>query len=138
MALLMNSCSWLTYLGIRNDSSESINIKYTLNDDIKGIFRPKIVNNSDIYKIHKIINSIPFADYNMNDDNMEITAILNPQQTLIIENELNFHGYYQNMQWFPIKTITITTSKGNITYSGNEVINAFKEIKRTIWVIQYQ
>jgi hypothetical protein len=141
LVVIVSGCSWMTFFVVQNNSDGEIRIRYALccTNTKYWYIVPKIIKSSQIEDGVINWNSIPEAEHTYDKEKGIVEISLPPDHAVLVNHEPNYTGYNKDRNSHAkILGFTISSPKGQITYTGNELGKVFKEQSKKLYILKYE
>jgi len=126
------TCSWTTWFVVMNNSGEPIRVTYAARP-LRT--RPAITSNANVDKSLSAWHELDVSSVRPKGD--VLTISLGPDSSLLVAGLGTYTGsstYPSSL--FEITSLRIITTDGERSYSGSEVLKAFVERSRRLYVLE--
>jgi hypothetical protein len=148
VGLLLSSCSWLTTFVVINASGTAASVTYAISFDrieksdcLPLLFfgEPRMAPSDEMWKLTDQRELLPEVDYKCDNSAGSISLILPPGHAVAISREVNFTGG-GNTQYSTLQgtTLAIRGQRGEVQYSGQQLVRAFDRDSKKLYLLTYR
>lgn len=144
LSLLTSACSYAIEYAIVNNSDSEIEVEYVLKRNLPALTDPTVrPAKMDISKYNSWFSSEKWVevadnDFNYDPNTKKCKLKLSPNEvlrlTFIIDNQMQ-NGEIKD---FPIESVRLNGTSGELIYQGNEFYKQFKEQNTQNYFISYK
>jgi len=132
LAASMLSCSWTTWFVVMNSNGVPIRVTYAV-QPLRT--RPAITSNANVDKDLRAWRELDVSGARPDSD--VLTIALGPDSSLLVAGLGTYTGSSTYpLSLFGVTSLRIITADGERSYSGGEVIKAFVERSRRLYVLE--
>jgi hypothetical protein len=137
--LLCSSCSWVTRFVVVNKSSDALEIRYTL-VPLSGVQKLQKTTLDDKGKLKTDTwQEVSPEQYEYDRETETVTLRLAPNEALEIASEITYTGHHStDNNFFKIKTLNLSGTRGAARYEGRQALTQFKEESESLYTIIYE
>jgi len=137
--LFCASCSWITKFVVVNKSNDVLEVRYTL-VPLSGGGKLQKTTLDDKGKLkNESWSEVSPEHYEYNRETETVTLRLGANEAVEIASEMTYTGHHStNDNFFKIKTLSLSGTRGAARYEGRQALTQFREESESLYTIVYE